>query len=368
MVNRDNYHLRNEFLKYLREVRQRDEKTVGRYDSYLRHTLLWADETSLAEAHMISPSLPEYLKTVTTKQGKTLAQESVDKTIDVSKQLLRYAVSHRAAEFKRLPAAFIYDLTAPEMPAAPPPERATKMYELEEVCQLARVVVAPEDIATQRDQAAAALLYLSGMRIGALLTLPIEALDLESRTVRQWPSLGVHTKNRKSATTYLLNIPALLEVVRHWDAYVREHLPLNAPWYPPLTHVWGAQALSEEEPGEERHSGFVRRLHQLCERAGIAYKTPHAFRHGHAVYSLLRARTLADYKAISQNLMHGDIKVTDSIYAVLLPDEVSQRVGVLSERPAEVPSEGSDLAGALRGRTKSEIAEALRILAEELAR
>ena len=44
------------------------------------------------------------------------------------------------------------------------------------------------------------------------MTLPLEAVDLESLTVKQWPKLGVKTKFSKHATTFLLNSPELLEV------------------------------------------------------------------------------------------------------------------------------------------------------------
>jgi hypothetical protein len=47
--------------------------------------------------------------------------------------------------------------------------------------------------------------------------------------MRQWPELGVRTKVVKRATTYLLEILELLEVVAEWDALVREKLPATAP-------------------------------------------------------------------------------------------------------------------------------------------
>ena len=53
------------------------------------------------------------------------------------------------------------------------------------------------------------LALLSGMRAGALCTLPIGCLDLETGTVGQFPEMGVKTKNSKSAETYLLPIPEL---------------------------------------------------------------------------------------------------------------------------------------------------------------
>jgi hypothetical protein len=40
---------------------------------------------------------------------------------------------------------------------------------------------------------------------------------------------------------------------------------------------------------------------------------------------------MADYEAISMNLMHADIRVTDGIYALLTSDEVKQRVACLTD-------------------------------------
>jgi site-specific recombinase XerD len=58
----------------------------------------------------------------------------------------------------------------------------------------------------KRIRAAANFMFLSGIRVGALVTLPLAAVDLESRTIKQWPSLGVRTKFGKLATTYLLDV------------------------------------------------------------------------------------------------------------------------------------------------------------------
>ncbi len=55
---------------------------------------------------------------------------------------------------------------------------------------------------------------------------------------------------------------------------------------------------------------------------GLPQKSPHQFRHGHAVYVLQHAKTVADYKAVSMNLMHVDIRVTDGICPPLAGHEV----------------------------------------------
>ncbi len=40
---------------------------------------------------------------------------------------------------------------------------------------------------------------------------------------------------------------------------------------------------------------------------------------------------MADYKAVSMNLMHGDIRITDSIYTPLLGSEAQQHITNLSD-------------------------------------
>ncbi len=44
------------------------------------------------------------------------------------------------------------------------------------------------------------------------------------------------------------------------------------------------------------------------------------------MYSLKRARTITDLKAVSQNLNHASIKTTDQIYSILSEDDVKERI------------------------------------------
>ncbi len=56
---------------------------------------------------------------------------------------------------------------------------------------------------------------------------------------------------------------------------------------------------------------------------------PHKFRHGHALYELNRSPNMSDYKAVSMNLMHSDIGITDSVYAVLSDQAMQDRIARL---------------------------------------
>ncbi|MGD2143728.1 MAG: hypothetical protein PVF54_04545 [Anaerolineae bacterium] len=88
----------------------------------------------------------------------------------------------------------------------------------------------------------------------------------------------MRTKNDKTATTNLLEIPDVLAAVTGWDAFVRTRLPRTAMWYPPIVSQWGEQWLSTDPPGRHRNINLARRMHKLFEAAGLPYKAPHKFR------------------------------------------------------------------------------------------
>jgi integrase len=180
----------------------------------------------------------------------------------------------------------------------------------------------------------------------------------------------VRTKNGKAQVTYLLDVPPLLDVVREWHELVAERLPHTAMWYTPVTGHWGEQELSADLPGENRNGALAKRLRLLVKRAGLPYLSPHKYRHGHAVYALQGAKTMADYKAVSQNLMHADIRVTDGIYAPLLGSEVQRRIaqldtGVSPEHARDEQPLVNDLLK-LATDPNSEVARAIRVLANLL--
>jgi len=203
------------------------------------------------------------------------------------------------------------------------------------------------------------------MRASAFTTLPIEAVDLDNLRLRQWPELGVHTKNGKKATTFLLNIPEILAPVRQWDAIVRKSLPGSSSWYAPIAHSWGDQFLSQDEPGKTRSQALQKRLELLFSIANLEFKSPHKFRHGHAVYGLLHAQTMADYKAVSMNLMHESIEITDSTYAPMLSSDVQERIAGLSGKAMSTP--GDELEVFLNNLDRESQKKALMFIAGKLA-
>ena len=76
---------------------------------------------------------------------------------------------------------------------------------------------------------------------------------------------------------------------------------------------------------------------------------------------------MADYKAISMNLMHEDMRVTDDIYAPLLGNEVRDRISRLNNQGNGAPSRGLELVPNESALSKIQWAAAPRALADQVA-
>ncbi len=365
MIIRSNYLLLQEHLKYLGEVMQTAPASVDRYRFHLRHLLIWADARPWLAVPEIRPTFPVYLKSLSGENGgRPLAAVTQEKVLKVSRRFFRWLRETHPRDFGKLSPAWIDTLRL--APGTPTGIREHEYVSEEEIKHLAQIPVPPADLALLRDRAAAVMLFLSGARAGAFTSLPIQAVDVSGRAIRQWPELGVRTKFGKRATTYLLEIPELLEVVAEWDTLVQGKLPGTAAWYAPIESSWGEQEFSGLVPGRNRGEALYKRLKILFAQASLPFKGPHRFRHGHAVYGLLHARDMADYKAVSSNLMHADITITDEIYAPLLTREVKGRIASLGKNSLGGPN--TQLEVLLQNSQKSELKAALLLCAELLSK
>jgi len=364
MVNRTNYLWVKNFLKYLSEVQGLSERTVSRYWFHLRHLLLWADETLLSLASNIRPVFQAYVVDLPGKSGESiLSNETQSRIIETSKRFFEWAKIHYSSDFRITTTSWIDTLRYRKTGDG---HAEHEYISIDEVHQLINTPIPSNNLALQRDRAAAGMLFLSGMRSSAFTSAPIQAFDLEKGCIYQFPKeFGVDTKNGKKATTYLLPIPEILIVVKEWDQIVRSSLPSSAPWYAPIKNEWGEHELSLETPGKNRNQALNKRLRLLFEEAGLEYKSAHKFRHGHAVYGLQHASTMADYKAVSMNLMHEDIRTTDGIYAVLVTDEVKTRIAGLQSTTNKKSS--NQMETYFRNLSNDELALAMRIASERLA-
>jgi site-specific recombinase XerD len=364
MVNRDNYLWVKEFLAYLEDVHGLKSKSFSRYWFHLRYLLLWADMHLLSDVITLKPVFQAFVRELSREDGQPLSDSTKGRILQTARRFYHWARMAYPKNFMKVPAEWI---DAMQMPKRAKSSSEHEFVTLDEVLQIINLKVDPGDLVMRRDRAAVAMLFLSGIRASAFVTLPVQAVDLQRHCVYQWPKeYGVRTKNDKKATTYLLPIPELMAVVADWDQFIRSQVAPTAAWYIPTTSKWGEHLLSDEPVGTHRNLALNKRLRQLYKSAGLPYKSAHKFRHGFAVYGLQHARTMADYKAVSMNLMHEDIRTTDSTYAPLLSDEVGTRIaGLISTGDSGC---GDGYENYFRNLPDDALAVAMKVASERLAR
>lgn len=373
MINRINYKYQLDYLNFLKNVKSLSDETIKKAKVQINHFLIWMDEKSIDKCYQIQDSYPKFLATnrmnnptqISSSEVKPLHSDTQKKNIQTIKRFLRYLKIEHPKKFNNLSLHWIESM----MPTAQQKTIRKHIYiSEEEILKIATYNIPDDNLLLQREQASACMLFASGMRSSAFGSLPIKAVDLENFKIQQDPSLGVRTKNGLASTTTLLNIPEILQPIKLWDQTVRSKLNPDAMWYAPfLTNHFGSKAtLSNQLPGKTRNQAIAKGIRKLFATASLDYKSPHKFRHGHAVYSLLRAKDMADYKAISQNLMHGNIKVTDETYAWLNHDDIKNRILNLSNNNANADDMNDELKSFIYKLSKNNLRETIHIATDLL--
>jgi hypothetical protein len=93
--------------------------------------------------------------------------------------------------------------------------------------------------------------------------------------------------------------------------------------------------------GEHRSNLARRSIKEYLEHENLPYHSPHKFRHGHIQYGLAHAKTIADFKAVSMNVMHTSMKITDEFYSNLNDGDIKKRISGLTKKVS--PEEDDDL-------------------------
>ncbi|MBN2502490.1 MAG: hypothetical protein JXB38_17030 [Anaerolineales bacterium] len=125
-------------------------------------------------------------------------------------------------------------------------------------------------------------------------------------------------------------------VVKAWDNEVRAVLPSDGLWFAPFSPETGGIDRSKTNVGKHRHSRARKALKAWLKRVGLPYHNPHNFRHGFAVYSIQQAKDISDLKAISMNLMHENLQVTDGVYGIFSNTDIQKKIAGLGRNESSI--------------------------------
>jgi integrase len=333
MINRENWKLYNEYLEYRSSVDQISNGSLGIEETHMRYLLEWLQEAPFSKAKDKRPTLPEFLQNCRLDEQEAALSETYLKKILATARRFFLWLSENKPGYSHLNNTWRNTLKVKRMTHIPHNREAVTLDDIQKIA-----AVPVHSISDKRIQAAAIFLYLSGMRVGAFVSMPILAVDIQKRIVKQHPNLGVRTKNGKHATTYLLNLPELLSIVQAWDQLVRSALPDHGYWFAPLSFENGDIDPKNLDCPESRRSLVNRQLKLWQREHGLQEYSPHKFRHGHVHYGMNNSRNISEYKAVSMNVMHSSMEITDSFYSVLSDNEVQNRIrnlGNQSEQTGE---------------------------------
>lgn len=321
MICKKNWRLTKKYLYYRLHT---DQISIGSYkaeETHIRYILDWADSTPFENVPSLVPTFPEFiLKAHLDGKKDHLSPGHIKKILSTARRLFSWLYENNY-EYRTLKPSWVAKIRNKRLNDFP---QNKEYVTIEEIIKIARAPA--ETLLEERIRASAVFLFLSGIRVGALVSLPIKAVDVKNRYIYQYTSLGVRTKNGKSAKTVLYNIPELIKVVEDWDNTVRSTLPDSGFWFAPFSPDTGEIDTSCKEIGLARSNLFRKNLKTWIEKVGLTYHSPHKFRHGHVHYGQAHSKTQEDYKAVSQNVMHASTGTTDQFYSNMDDDIKKSRI------------------------------------------
>ena len=348
-MNQDNLRDIMAYMKYKENILQNDKLTLKARLSELKHLLRWAGEIQFNDVAGLEPSFPVFLSSDRVDhRAQPFTPVYLYGVCKEARRFFTWAVVEWPDRYMNIKSSWIQSLRPRKADGLQSVLARRQYWEYEDILKIAALKL--DRLSDRRDQAAACFLYLSGMRITAFLTLPIACVHLDRRQVEQLPSQGVKTKFHKAAVTSLLPIPKLLEVVQAWDQLIRADLPDHLPWYAGFRVGGGLRFGDVAGSPEARRMTISKGIRRLAGLADVPYLSPHKLRHGHAMYGIKRAKTMEQLKALSQNLMHSSIQITDGIYGTLVQEDIRKGIASLAVGESRVEAvlvEWTDLFKAL---------------------
>lgn len=178
----------------------------------------------------------------------------------------------------------------------------------------------------KRDKAIFALFILTAVRIGALISLRIKHVNLDTKTLHQ-PGKDVTTKYRKTIRTiFQPGYESAEKALADWVNYQRDVLLRgdNDPLFPSTGMGVGENGGFQAVGLTKLHwadTEAPRKIVKACwENAGLTYFHPHSFRHMHVNNAMRSGASVEQIFAIGQNLGHDNIATTIGSYGQMTDD------------------------------------------------
>ena len=325
---------KRKFFGYVRNSKGFSEKTIECYEKAI---WLWEDFSHKSDFVKFNKTAAEGFKNwLKTKKKANLQQEvSVSYRYDILRYLRTFFEWLSKQKGYRIidPTAVEYlRLSREEAKIATQP-RKVEVPSLEEIKAVIEGIKGGSEI-EMRDKALISLMFLTGVRITAVRTLPMKSFDKDKLVIDQNPAFRVKTKFSKRIITPLISYlhKEALNYFLEWFNYLEEKKEFKPddPIFPATKIENGTENLSFYNTGQvepifwKSSTATSKIIEKRFEQAGVKHYKPHSIRH----LLIKRLSTLplteAEKKAISQSLGHEDTRTTFGSYGYGKIDEDKQ--------------------------------------------
>lgn len=202
-----------------------------------------------------------------------------------------------------------------------------------------------------RNRALIAFTYCTGMRDKAISTLPYSAVDIGNLHVVQDPRKGVKVKFSKIIYSKIFKYDEkLILTLCDWYKLLQsKQFQPHEPFFPKSKQLQMEDGFSYIESTEIDRIGWrstvsIRKIFkEAAVRAGISYFPPHSFRHSAISKAIECVKNFKEFKAISQNFGHEDVKTILESYANSTPDKLLNILdGIDVNRPEKMSKKPQD--------------------------
>lgn len=179
------------FLEYCDQTKQNCRETVALRKNQLRYLQNWAEANLLSESPKRKVSFPTYLSNLRSEDSSSrlLCNTSIHAMLNASRMFFTWAKGEYPDRYGNIPTTWIDSLRLPRHLKNSELAKEHEYYSFEDMLKIA--ALKPSAIMERRRQAAMIFMYLTEMRTGAFLTLPIECVDMNQMKVFQVPAMGV---------------------------------------------------------------------------------------------------------------------------------------------------------------------------------
>jgi integrase/recombinase XerD len=172
----------------------------------------------------------------------------------------------------------------------------------------------------KRNKAIVCFLILSGVRVGALISLKLKHFDEEIELINQDPS-EVSTKGGKQIFTYLVNVDEQIKTYfLNWIKFLKQEklFSPNDPIFPAALNRMDEGGNFIKDGLSKNHLTSTNNIDEIVKsafkNADLKYHCPHSFRNTLVMLASKFCTTPEQFKAYSQNLGHENVLTTFTSY------------------------------------------------------